>query len=272
MKDTTYNALSEQLPDGDANLADRIALVLERRILSDELAAGDRLPAERPLAAALGTNRNTLREALRKLEQQGLVRVRHGYGVTVQDFRKSAAMDVLEPFLRHGRDPGERISILVDLLRLRGDLMGTLAAFAAERSTESDRERLREIGATQEAALVAGDRAALAHGDVLWLDAIVDAAHSLTLRWLANSILVVFGGFAERFSAFWILDPTYPDHLRAFQGALARRDGTAARDQLRGYYAKTDARVMELIGPVLEQAMDAPDDLGGDDDGARDGS
>jgi|GEM_PF-1234512 len=258
--------------DGDAdapvNLADRIAWELERRILSDELAPGDKLPAERTLAADLGTNRNTLREAIRKLEQQGLVRVRHGHGVTVQDFRASAEMGVLEPFLEHGRDPTERTTIMVDLLRVRGDLMGTIASFAAERCTDEDRARLREIAAAQEAALVAYDRFALAHGDVQWLDAVVDAAHSLTLRWLANSVLAVFGGFAERFSGFWILDPAYPEHLRDVERALARRDATAARDLVRGYYARTDARVLDLITPALAEVDAAsPAAPGGGGDG-----
>lgn len=263
---------TELPPDGEANLADRIALVLERQILSDALAPGDRLPAERVLAASLGTNRNTLREAIRKLEQQGLVKVRHGHGVTVQDFRASAEMGVLEPFLEHGRDAAERATILVDLLRLRGDLMGTVATFAAERSTEPDRDRLHEIAASQEGALAARDRVALARGDVVWLDAIVDAAHSLTLRWLANSVLTVFGSFAERFSGFWLLDPAYPDHLRAFEGALARRDGTAARDLLRGYYARTDAQVLEMIAPVLAGSIGDPPPAapGGGEHGTRD--
>lgn len=257
---------------GDQNLADRIAFELERRILADELAPGDKLPAERLLAASLGTNRNTLREAIRKLEQQGLVRVRHGHGVTVQDFRSHAEMGVLEPFLQHGRDPVERTTIMVDLLRLRGDLMGTVATFAAERCTDADRARLSEIGAAQEAALAAGDRAAVAHGDVVWLDAVVDAAHSLTLRWLANSVLAVFGGFAERFSGFWLLDADYAEHLRDFERALARRDGTAARDLLRGYYARTDGRVLDLIAPTLAEPDVAapPAEPGGGHDGTSD--
>jgi len=234
-----------------AAVGDRIAEELERQILADRYAPGERLPGERQLAAALGANRNTLREALRRLEQLGLVSVRHGQGVTVQDFRKSAAMGVLEPFLRHGRDPVERAGIFVDLLRVRGDLMGTIATLAAERSTPHDRARLSRIAAEQHAALAAEDRAALARGDLAWLDAVVDAAHALTVRWLANTFMTAFSGFAERFSALWLLDASYPEHLRAFVGALDRKDQNAARDILRGYYARTDAQVLALVGPLL---------------------
>ena len=39
---------------------------LRRQILSGALAAGERLPGERELAAKYDTNRNTLREAVRR--------------------------------------------------------------------------------------------------------------------------------------------------------------------------------------------------------------
>ena len=240
--------------DAGTPLGDRVAELLLQQILADGFAPGDRLPAERQLAASLGANRNTLREALRRLEQLGLVKVRHGQGVTVQDFRKRAALDVLEPFLRHGRDAAERASVFVDLLKVRGDLLGTIAGLAAERSTAHDRARLSQVAATQHAALAAEDKVALARGDLAWLDAIVDAAHSLTVRWLANSILAGFSGFIDHFSALWLLDPSYTEHLRGFIGALDRRDGAAARDILRGYYARTDARVVALLGPLLTRA------------------
>ncbi|NLE48812.1 MAG: winged helix-turn-helix transcriptional regulator, partial [Sandaracinaceae bacterium] len=61
---------------------------LRARILSDEFTKGQRLPPERELAREYATNRNTLREAIRRLEQAGLVTVRQGQGVTVTDFRR----------------------------------------------------------------------------------------------------------------------------------------------------------------------------------------
>lgn len=51
----------------------RLAHALQRRILSGELKAGQRLPAETTLALQNGVHRSTVREAIRALEQQGLV-------------------------------------------------------------------------------------------------------------------------------------------------------------------------------------------------------
>jgi GntR family transcriptional regulator len=57
---------------------------LRRKIERGDLVAGDKLPSERKLAEEYGVARNTAREAIRLLAEQGLVTVRHGSGVTVR--------------------------------------------------------------------------------------------------------------------------------------------------------------------------------------------
>ncbi|WP_454630618.1 winged helix-turn-helix domain-containing protein [Bradyrhizobium cenepequi] len=52
---------------------------IEAKIMSGEWAVGDRVPAETALAAGFGVHRSTVREAIRVLEQHGLVR-RHDGG------------------------------------------------------------------------------------------------------------------------------------------------------------------------------------------------
>jgi GntR family transcriptional regulator len=54
-------------------------------ITSGELAPGDKLPSERELARRFGTARNTAREAIRLLTEEGLVTAQHGRGVFVRE-------------------------------------------------------------------------------------------------------------------------------------------------------------------------------------------
>jgi len=58
--------------------ADHIARQIREEIGQGRLKPGAKLPAERALAAELGVSRNTLREAVRSLEQAGLVQLRKG--------------------------------------------------------------------------------------------------------------------------------------------------------------------------------------------------
>lgn len=66
----------------------RIADDLRAAIGSGELAEGQRLTSERDLADRYGTARNTVREAVRLLSEEGLVDVRHGRGVFVRRRRR----------------------------------------------------------------------------------------------------------------------------------------------------------------------------------------
>jgi len=55
-----------------------VSSVLEQHILSGELKPGTPFPAEQELATQFGVNRSTIREAIRQLEQEGLVERHHG--------------------------------------------------------------------------------------------------------------------------------------------------------------------------------------------------
>ena len=58
------------------------------------------MPPERTLAERFQVTRNTVREALRQLEQLRLVSIRQGSGVRVQDYRNTAGLEFLARLLR----------------------------------------------------------------------------------------------------------------------------------------------------------------------------
>ena len=67
-------------------LAQQVSDDVRKRIGSGEFAANERLPSETALAAEYGVSRVTVRTALRTLESQGLIDVRHGSGSFVAGF------------------------------------------------------------------------------------------------------------------------------------------------------------------------------------------
>src|SRR4051794_17324386 len=68
-------------------VAGRVFSRLSEEILSGHYEPGEKLPPQRALAAELGVTMTALREALKRLEQLGLVDVRHGDAMRVADWR-----------------------------------------------------------------------------------------------------------------------------------------------------------------------------------------
>lgn len=136
----------------------KVADQIEEAILSDRLKAGDRLPAERSLTGVFQTSRRTLREAMRVLEQKGLVEIKTGSkgGAFVTDRSSDKMRESLSILIRKKKIPYE------SLVEFRFELEGAVAALAAERAKAEDlaalKGLLQEAERSSEEGLAAGDR------------------------------------------------------------------------------------------------------------------
>lgn len=236
---------------------------LQRRILAGELAAGERLPPERDLAAEYDANRHTLREAIRKLEQARLVTVRQGQGATVADFRAAGTLELIGPYLVHGQDARERITALLDLMEARIRVMESALVMVATRARPEDVARIAQVAQRQLEHFQANDRRALGLGDAELIDALLDGAHSLTIRWIANTFIELYRGFIERFPAMWVIDPGYPDYLRELVDAIAAGDGARASTTVGRYLERTDKTLRAMLGRLFDQAEPATEPVDG---------
>lgn len=250
-------------PNKSPKVVEDLFFELQREILSGNLAPGTRLPPERKLASAYGTNRNTLREAIRRLEQVNLVTVRHGQGVTVLDFRIAGTLDLLEPFLVHGTEPEEKVQCVTDLLAARTRILEYAMEFVIARATAADMATLGALSDELQAAWTQQDRAALADAYGRWLDALIDAANSLPARWIANPLIEVNRRLTTRFPGMWIMDAAFPEYVRLSWEALQARDLDAAVAAHRAYYNKIDTQVLSILGWVIQSgdaAFPSPDE------------
>src|SRR5207248_5816342 len=76
-------------------VAGRVFSRLMEDVLSGRYQPGEKLPTQRTLAAELGVNMASVREALKRLEQLRLVEVRHGDATRVLDWRVSGGLETL---------------------------------------------------------------------------------------------------------------------------------------------------------------------------------
>ncbi len=249
------------------NIAATVYRELRRQILVGELSPGERLPGERELAQRYDTNRNTLREAVRMLEQARLVTVRHGQGVTVADFRKTGTLDLLAPFLESSPDMAESAHLLEDILPARLLVIEFAARLATRRADKDDIARLRDITDLMIAAFDRGDPMVIAHGFQRWLDALIDAGHSVAIRWIANPFLDAYRELMDRFPGLWVLEPSFPQHLRDLIAAIEASDEERAIMVTRNYYQRVDGAFMQTLAAVMSRRSSAPPDADGEGNG-----
>lgn len=81
MEDT----LDSWQPLGQGGLNERIRMEILRVLQTRDLSPGDRLPSERELASSLRVSRPSVREAVRTLQAEGRLVVKHGQGVFVAE-------------------------------------------------------------------------------------------------------------------------------------------------------------------------------------------
>ncbi len=117
-----------------------VAEALRRKIASGDYPVGVKLPAERLLAEEFGVNRHAVREALKRLEALGLVRIKHGVGIFVERLQLSVAVESFNTLLLYESDAVNRY-LLDNVFEYRRHLGAMLVRLAAQRRTP------RELGA-----------------------------------------------------------------------------------------------------------------------------
>lgn len=125
---------------------------IQGAILDGRIKPGDKLPAERELGEIFGTSRGTLREALRVLEQKGLIEIRLGVGggAIARDPGGKQITESLAMLIR-----SQKIS-LHHLAEFREDVESTVAGMAARRATADEIQHLRDLLSRAEAYWRAG--------------------------------------------------------------------------------------------------------------------
>jgi GntR family transcriptional regulator, transcriptional repressor for pyruvate dehydrogenase complex len=116
-------------------VAEEVAEQLRALILNGQYPPGSKLPPERELSKRLRVNRASLREALKKLEHLGLVRIRQGDGTRVQNFMETGGIELVQHLLPLA---GGKPELIRDLLEFRRIFGRELARLAAARSKDGE--------------------------------------------------------------------------------------------------------------------------------------
>lgn len=197
------------------------------------------MPSEPTLATDFQVSRIVIREALKTLEERGLLVVRQGAGTTVDDRSHWNMLDadVLDAVIRH--DPTTRV--LENLVAVRATLESELVAGAAQRASS---ERWDELGK------VVAEMMRLTEDPVAYQK--LDAQFHATV--IAGADNEVAAAIVSRIHAHAMSSPVYihaatPEQLQvsaeehgAILAHLLERDGAAAAAAMRAHIIESWTR------------------------------
>lgn len=206
-------------------LRDVVYKKLRRAILLEELKAGDRL-TEIHLADKLGVSRTPIREAIRKLELEGLVIMLPRRGTIVAEITEKSLKDVLE------------VRRVLDMLS---------AELACERMDEAGKKALEKACRDFEGAIKKGNLGDIAQKDV--------ALHNIIVEASGNNVLQqMIGNLSEQMYRYRVKylkdDSRYETLIKEHQGiyeSIVKRDREAAAHFAKKHIDNQEAAIMSQL-------------------------
>jgi len=228
------------------SLAKQISETIRQAIVEGDLKVDERLPTEPELAQRFGVSRPTIREALKRLAAQNLIRSRRGPtgGTFVNkpdsDEAKNSLINMTSLLTTMGEFD------LSDSAEARRELELVCVRLAAERRTESHLKTMRyEIDVQKNPKLADQDFCA---SDVRFHRALVDASDNTMLQFTMSSVIEAVQPIVNLIVfRFWDKEKTIAQHERILTSIEAGdADGAAQAiseqmDDLQERYAKAQA-------------------------------
>ena len=228
-------------------LSSAVVRQIEQLILRGILRPGERLPAERELAERTGVSRPSLRDAIKALQDAGLLTARPGAGIYVADVLGSAFAPALtQLFARHDE-------AIFDYLSFRRDMEGLAAERAARLGSDTDLAVVQAVFDKMAAAHAKPNSDEDAKLDAQFHMAIIEASHNVVMLHMMRSMyqLLRDGVFYNRqimFKQRTTRQALLEQH-RAINTALQSRDAQSARDAVRMH--------MDYVERALRDQQDA---------------
>jgi phosphonate utilization transcriptional regulator len=210
-----------------SSLTSLVGKEIERQILQGELTPGAKL-IEATLAAQLGVSRGPVREAFRRLEEAGLVRLEKNRGVFVRDISLDEAMEIYDLRAMMDESVGRRL---------------------AERITSEQLRVVRGMVEAMERAVKAGDAATYHLLNLEFHDMLVDFAGNRKLTSVYRRLINELSLFRRLNLADGKLLPISAGEHRAIVKAIAAGDADAAGRAMRDHVLVSKERTLTHKAP-----------------------
>ncbi len=208
-----------------SSLPDKVFEQLAAEIVSGRYPPGATIPSERDLSEVLQVNRHVVREAVKRLEQIGLVKVIQGGRTKVLDFRQTAGLDLLSVVAEHAEAGEELAPFLLAALEMRAGMGVNVARLCAQRAGHRVGDELLAI--SHRLAAVAGGPELLPLDEHFWR-LVVDGTGNLAYQLAFNSLIRAVHA-RTGFSLTWLeQELSRSDYRHPIAAAIAAGDAEAA--------------------------------------------
>ena len=199
---------------------------LKMQILKGSIIPGTRM-MEVELAEEMGVSRTPIREAIRKLEKEGLVTI---------EPRRGAYASMIST------------DDMVEILEVRQDLEGLAAYFAANRMTDGQMEELRQVSDNYNDAVKRGNMEDMIKYDTRFHHIIVESCHNKILVQMIEQLQELVLRFRYIYYDNFRRAEKMPEEHKAIIGAIAEGNEDKAR-------AAADIHIERLKELVVKEGI-----------------
>lgn len=236
-------------------VAEEIAEQLRGLILNGQYPPGSKLPPERELSKRLRVNRASLREALKKLEHLGLVRIRQGDGTRVQNFMETGGIELVQHLLPLA---GGKPELIRDLLEFRRIMGREIARLTASRSS-GDKDGIAKLRALADKADAATSANELFDLDFEFYVALAALCGNQVMLLLLNTVRDGVRNFLPLLANLAGPGDTVRKHHRELITAIEKGD-TAGAGRIADEYLKMGSELAGRVsGKPEHQPLPLPD-------------
>lgn len=230
------------------SLTETVAGDLLDRIVAGEFPADAPVPGELELSAHHEVSRMTVREAIKTLEAQGILRVERGRGTFVNPFSNWGSLHAVLRAFSHGQDDS---AVAIQLIGLRRMLETGACQLAASLISDDELARLRaQLDAMKEASK-AQDVTAFVAADLAFHDNILHASGNIFVAVIFEPLHRILEARRRETSRVPEIQNHALERHQAIFEALAARDPEAARVAMDKHMTQTldDLKTYVLENP-----------------------
>lgn len=241
-------------------LSDRVFTQLSREIVHGGMEAGVLLPPERELVEVLGVNRGAVREALKRLAHSGLVRIQHGGGTRVLDYRRTASLELLGELMVDAQGDVD-VQVARSVMEMRSALAPDVARLCASRRDEAVVDRLHGLVAAMGTA--GEDLGELQTLSLEFWDELVSGSDNVAYQLAFNTLRETY----ERIRGALVIvmgdEVSDVEGHRAVAQAVAAQDARVAREAAASLVRRGADKVFQLLEALAAERDEAEDPTAG---------